>query len=498
MSVLMSKDAVQIVWFKRDLRAFDHRPLAAAAARGPVLPLYVIEPELWAQEDVSARQWAFVSETLDGLRTDLAACGQPLVVRKGDITEVLADLSAQMPIAALWSHEETGNGWTFARDKRVAAWCRERGLPWHELRNHGVHRRLASRNGWADKWDAFMAEPLTQRPVLRPLIDPGQMSGLTMPSDHCPKRQKGGRDAGLERLETFLDHRGRTYRAAMASPVDGEHACSRLSPYLAWGALSMREVMQACWAEQRKRKPAPWAGALRSFSGRLHWHCHFIQKLEDAPRIEFQNLHRAYDGLRPEMPDATRLAAWSKGETGLPFVDACMRYLQATGWLNFRMRAMVMSVASYHLWLDWRAPGLQLARFFTDYEPGIHWSQVQMQSGTMGINTVRIYNPVKQGIDQDPTGVFTRHWVPELAAIDDAYLQEPWKAPNAGQVVGRLYPEPIVDHLAAARHARDRIWAIRKSPAFRGEAEAIVRKHASRKSQRKRKPKQDPRQLDLL
>ena len=103
-----------------------------------------------------------------------------------------------------------------------------------------------------------------------------------------------------------------------------------------------------------------------------------------------------------------RLAAWEAGETGLPFVDACMRYLRATGWLNFRMRSMLVAVASYHLWLDWRATGPHLARQFTDYEPGIHWPQVQMQSGTTGMNTVRIYNPVKQGRDQDPAGVFTR------------------------------------------------------------------------------------------
>jgi deoxyribodipyrimidine photo-lyase len=221
---------------------------------------------------------------------------------------------------------------------------------------------------------------------------------------------------------------------------------------------------------------------MTSFSGRLHWHCHFMQKLEDEPRLELENLHRAYDGVRPSAPDVDRLAAWSAGETGLPFVDACMRSLRATGWLNFRMRAMVMAVASYHLWLHWREPGLELARLFTDYEPGIHWPQTQMQSGTTGINTVRIYNPVKQGHDQDPTGAFVRQWVPELAAIPDTHVQEPWKAENAGQVLGRVYPHPIVDHLAAAREARDAVWAVRRGGAFRNQAAAIQDKHGSRKS----------------
>ena len=143
---------------------------------------------------------------------------------------------------------------------------------------------------------------------------------------------------------------------------------------------------------------------------------------------------------------------------------------------------MVMATASYHLWLDWRATGQVLARMFTDYEPGIHWSQVQMQSGTTGINTVRIYNPVKQGLDQDPTGAFTRRWVPELAEIPDRHLQEPWRAENAGQVLGKAYPAPIIDHLAAAKYARERMWGLRGNEAFRTEAASVVQKHGSRKS----------------
>lgn len=291
----------------------------------------------------------------------------------------------------------------------------------------------------------------------------------------------------MERLESFLHLRGERYRSAMSSPLEGAEACSRLSPHLAWGSVSMREVAQATRAAQRARRGQPgmrngsWRQSLSAFTGRLHWHCHFIQKLEDEPRIEVENLHRAYDGIRPSAPDAERLGAWERGETGLPFVDACMRSLRAVGWLNFRMRAMVMAVASYHLWLDWRAPGLALARLFTDYEPGIHWSQVQMQSGTTGINAIRIYNPVKQGHDQDPAGLFTRRWVPELAAIPDRFLQEPWKAENAAQVLGRTYPNRIVDHLAAAREARDRIWAVRRGGAFRAEAAAIQSRHGSRR-----------------
>ena len=162
---------------------------------------------------------------------------------------------------------------------------------------------------------------------------------------------------------------------------------------------------------------------------------------------------------------------------------------------------MVMAVASYHLWLHWREPGLELARLFTDYEPGIHWNQVQMQSGTTGINTIRIYNPIKQGNDQDPDGTFTRRWVPELSKIPDHLLQEPWKADNAAEILGKSYPEPIVDYANSATKARKKLWAIRAEPNFREGANKIQEKHGSRKSgvktRARKKKKSQETQLSL-
>ncbi|MEM8652281.1 MAG: FAD-binding domain-containing protein, partial [Pseudomonadota bacterium] len=475
------------------LRVQDHRVLSQASNQGPVLPLFIVEEAFWAQPDMSARQWAFVAECLHDLRNQLIELGQPLVVRRGDAIEIFKELNETFEISALWSHEETGNGWTYARDKRVTAWCRQENIPWHEIQQNGTQRRLSSRNGWAKAWDATMAEPVLAPPLLPPLqeLPLGEIpsaSEIGLESDYCPGRQLGGREQGLERLHTFLHERGEFYRTEMSNPLAGSTACSRISPHLAWGTLSMREVAQITWTRQRQLKQQPngsvgkWRGALKSFSGRLHWHCHFIQKLEDCPSLEFENLHKAYDGLRSKEPNTEKLMTWQIGETGLPFFDACMRSLAATGWLNFRMRAMVTAVASYHLWLDWRKPGEYLARQFTDYEPGIHWPQIQMQSGVTGINTVRIYNPIKQGYDQDPDGKFVRQWVPELASIEDQFIHEPWKAKNAETVLGKTYPYPIVDYLNSAKEARQKIWAVRKGAKFRVEANAIQEKHGSRKS----------------
>ncbi len=488
---------VQIVWFKRDLRVSDHQPLWQASVQGPVLPLVVVEPAYWRGSDTSERQWAFCAESLEELRHSLAGLGQPLVVRTGSVEVVLERARRHFGIKALWSHEETGNAWTYARDRRVAQWAESHGIPWIEIPQFGVIRRLPSRTGWARRWEQRMAEPPAPPPDgLMPLagLDPGPIpsaADLGLAADPCPGRPLGGRKQGMAVLESFLTTRGARYHRELSSPRTAFESCSRLSPHLAWGTLSLREVVLRTRRRQSELKALPvarrgeWLRALGGFEARLHWHCHFIQKLESQPDLEFRELHPLTAGLRSSDPG--RLAAWAEGRTGMPFVDACMRALIATGWINFRMRAMLMSVASYHLWLPWRESGLRLARLFVDYEPGIHWSQCQMQSGTTGINTIRIYNPIKQGQDHDPTGEFIRRWVPELAAVPPVHLHEPWTMEEATQqrvgcVLGVHYPLPIVEPAAAAREARERIWARRQEQGFAELADAIQRRHGSRRS----------------
>eukprot|EP00392_Amoebophrya_sp_AT5.2_P003684 g3689.t1 len=482
-----------------------------------------------------------------------------LLIKVGEAVEVLEFVRKRLEehrhnkhgglfkVTALFSHQETWNYWTYQRDRAVRRWCRLHGVKWHQQAGSGDRVGDSSTTTAKGKNSADAN---------------GNKSVLPMPSffglkyDYCTSRQRGGRRSAVFMLQSFLQERAAGYSSNISSPITAWEGCARLSPHLAFGTISLREVFQNTERVRGKVVKSTKSAAksnttnskallksksssnfpqstyaegsinakingrdLNSFASRLRWHCHFSQKLEDEPLLEFRNLHRGYDNVRNEAAisdheaklisewaaeyqgtkgarglesskqgsldaflhlgsdcnsnnsngvknqvqadDESRLLIssspllsailrpaapltalpkqsgphhevadrerealllkffhWASGTTGYPMVDGCMRALLETGWVNFRMRAMLVSFATFHLFLHWRPVSIHLARCFTDYEPGIHYPQCQMQASTTGINTVRCYNPIKQSEDQDPDGRFLRRWlVPEAAAL---------------------------------------------------------------------------------
>ena len=484
---------INIVWFKRDLRVFDNIPLSLAADNSTILPIFIFEPELWKEPDHSYRHYVFLKESLTDLEKQLEALGANLAVLVGQAVDIFKSLNSRYQIKTIFSHQETWNLWSYNRDKAVKSWAKNNGVEWVEIPKNGVVRNLEDRNGWSRKWHAVMSAPL-QPP-------PHKIVSLKIKSDKIPEAshlhlatsqecsiQTATRAAAIDTLNSFLQSRGQNYTFEMSSPITAEKSCSRISPYLAFGQISVREAYQT--TEKRLNElrgvDTKYSKSLKSFSSRLRWHCHFTQKLEDQPNIEINTLHSSFENLRPSFGDQKLLNAWANGTTGYPMIDACMRYLNTTGWLNFRMRAMLVSFASYHLWLDWRQTASHLARQFLDYEPGIHYSQIQMQSGTTGMNSIRIYNPIKQGMDQDPDGIFIRKWVPELKDIPKQFIHQPWLLENSSL----NYSKPIVDEKLARTAAKEKIYSLKKQIKNSVETASLVQKHASRLNRRpRRKPK---------
>lgn len=443
-----------VIWFKRDLRAFDHQALVEAARNRKLLPLFVYEPELVRAPDCAPQHIGFINECLTELDQALSGRGSPLQIQHGEITSVLKRVLDNYGTFTLYSHEETGNVLSAARDLRVAEWCRSHDIRWKQSPSNGVVRDVKHDEDWATEWQQRMRKPLLPAPdflgappgILTPN---GQMTPyqLGMNEADKPQRPHGGRKQALLLMKSVFNE-----------PITSESG-SHLSPYLTYGVLSVREVLHKIWktradmmAMPEDKRSVAMLENLQSLEDKLRSRCQFIQQLASEPALETVGTQRGGDIEREPKFNQEYFDRWQKGETGFPLVDAAMKMLAATGWISFPLRALLINFSSCHLWNHWREPALHLAREFVDYEPGIHYPQVQLQSGLSDSNRQYFTNPIKLAQEIDPEGVFVKRWLLQLATVPTAYIFKPWTMPlvvqeETGVLIGKDYPPPIVDHL---------------------------------------------------
>ena len=531
----ISKESINVVWLKKDIRTHDHGSLSSALLKNhDFIILYMYEPDQLSHPTVHGSHVNFANEGLIDLEHRLTQImknhesneneKQCITIAMGEATNILSRIHTIRPIHQLLAHQETGHWVSFQRDKRVRKWCKSNHVQFHEFLQNAVFRCLKHRDDYDKRASHFFGSSMypsiyNLQKSMRSFLIRGLLPKhpILLAKDipyilkeyNCdrPSRQHGSETEAMKVLESFLNKRGKYYAKGISSPSTSWDSCTRLSPYLTYGHISIRYVMNEINKQHEKISQNPqypdrkqWLFSLSSLRSRMHWRSHFIQKLECEPEMEHHALCRAYDKVRTEPNDFNLhyYEAWKKGQTGFPLVDACMRCLLKHGWINFRMRAMLVSFATYNLWLDWRIIDAHLARSFLDFEPGIHFPQIQMQSGTTGINAMRVYNVTKQAKDHDKFGHFIRKYVPELRNVPTLYISEPSQIPMHVRSKIRLiiptnetnvelepqmnvYPSPIVDEIATATKSKSIIAEIKRAIKTKEQATKVYIKHGSRR-----------------
>lgn len=478
-----------IVWFRQDLRLKDNPALAAAIGRGgPVVALYVLDnggEGRWPAGGAS-RWW--LHHSLASLDDSLRERGSRLVLARGDSKEVVPRIARSIGAGEVyWNrrHEPAA----CARDRLLAASLRENGLECRDFNSALLFepQSVANRSGGPFQVFTPYWRHCLELPVEAPYpFAPGSIAAPKAWPDSLGLQELGllpavkwdeglasawqpGEKSAAARLRQFVSRKMENYDTDRDVPeVDGT---SMLSPCLHHGELGPRQIWAAVRSLSRESGVFPPSNGARVFLSELGWRefayhllHHFPRTPEEPLRPDFARFPWAAD------PGGRKLAAWQKGLTGYPIVDAGMRQLWHMGWMHNRVRMIAASFLVKHLRLPW----IEGARWFWDT-----LVDADLASNTLGWQWTagcgadaapyfRIFAPVRQGQRFDSRGVYIRKWIPELSKVPDAYIHNPWEAPElvmeaAGVRLGSTYPRPIVDHARARNEALAAFKSLRSS-----------------------------------
>ena len=436
---------IEVIWYKRDLRIRDHAPLVHASPSEHVLPIYILEPFLFEEDVFNQRHLQFIYESLLDLDQSLKKLGSKLYVYIGEASTIFKGIYDTYGAYTLHSHMEHGTNNTYLRDIKMRHLMTSLGLKWHEYKIFGVNRARGFSNRIRD-FHTWLNEGILKTPIsIQGFLDTMNLFTHTLNDiQHYPAKGfpvswfKGGEIEGIKKAQTFFNTRYKKYQVYINKPSLSDLSSSLLSPYLAFGNLSIRMLHLSTKNHLKEIKDNTFLHEqLKAFEKRLYWHCHFIQRVERHPELNSIPWDRRLEGLHKK--DDTLLQAFKEGMTGFPIIDACMIALKNRGWVNFKQRAMLASFACNTLLLDFRDVGFVLGSLFIDYEPGIHWSQMQMQAGLNPYRHIPMYDPLKQSQMHDKDATFIKAMIPCLKDVSVPEVFEPWKIDK------NPYINPIID-----------------------------------------------------
>lgn len=464
-----------IVWFRRDLRIFDHEPIYRAARRGAVIPIFIFDRALLLHPETGSGRVRFMLSCLAALDEDLRSRGGRLILRAGNPVEILPALIKETQADGIYSYIDFERIYGRVRDARLNRALAKENLKIRWFEPLGSVSEFIAYPDYRKRWYAQMRQP--QIPAPQQINVPTDIVSQTLPPlenlGHVEDEKlipKGGTTAARNLLNAFYDER-KAERYYWQISYPGTNSTSGLSPYIKYGVMSIRECAQTVW--QRQEDPQ-WSSDKRvrrssdHIISRLRWGSGFTQRFRYLPQLEVCSIYTPFtedridesseNGWEPF--DRGLFEAWCNGYTGFPIVDAAARCLKATGgWLalNFRVRAIYASFLCNLLGMDWRYGALHFMRHLIDGDcPLDHYQWAQQAGVTHCLNQAwtRIYNPEQEAIDRcDPQGKFVHRWVPELAHLSPEQLGNPPKTKG--------YSAQILDYAKARARRASRLQELR-------------------------------------